>query len=174
MCLPLASYQAAFNRPVGLTGGDYHRGLKNTFLGFNIGERTAQIFDSGNAKFTTSTLHLVGQSVAAVLRRPAESKNRRVYVGSFTTSQNEVLAVLEKATGAQWKVEHITVDQAIENGRQGMANGEFQFSIMMLLRALIYGGDKYGSAFGHKLDNQALGLPTENLEEVTTKIVKGE
>lgn len=79
------------------------QGLKTGFLGFDIQNRSAMIWDSGDKTFTLTNLSTVGKAVVAVLQNAAEYTNKYVYVGSVTTSQNEILAALQKKTAKNWE-----------------------------------------------------------------------
>ena len=82
-------------------------GLKIPFLGFNIAEKKAKIFDDGNTRFTTTNLTTIGKLVALSLTDAhlAEPKNKSLYLKSYVTTQNKILAAYEKATGSKWEVE---------------------------------------------------------------------
>ncbi|KAI7782141.1 Isoflavone reductase-like protein [Diaporthe eres] len=65
---------------------------------------TATLVDGGNTRFTTSNVSQIGRAKISVLEHSAETKNQLVCVESFTTTQDEVLAALQKAPGQDWKV----------------------------------------------------------------------
>jgi hypothetical protein len=58
---------------------------------WNLKAQKVQLWDEGDAKFSTSTRERVGDAVAAVLSHLEETKNKIVYVNSFTTSQKQIL-----------------------------------------------------------------------------------
>lgn len=103
-------------------------GLDTGFLGFDLKNKTARIFDYGDTPFSTSTLSLVGETVAKVLSAEylEDTKNKVVYVESRTTTQNEVLAGLQKITGkdTKWKVEKVDTKKLSEDSWARIKAGE--------------------------------------------------
>lgn len=79
-------------------------------VGFNINTKKALILNGGNRAFSTSNLSQIGNAVVAVLLKPEETANQFIYVDSFTATQNEILAELEKVTGENWKVTESTAE----------------------------------------------------------------
>jgi uncharacterized protein YbjT (DUF2867 family) len=103
-------------------------GLNTGFLGFDLKNKTARIFDYGDAPFSTSTLSLVGETVVKVLSAEflEDTKNKVVYVESRTVTQNEILAGLQKLTGkdTKWKVEKIETKKVSEDSWAKIKAGE--------------------------------------------------
>ena len=145
--------------------------MKNGFMGFDLKDQTATIWDDGHGKFSCSHRRTIGATVAAILKQPAKSKNRYVYTSSFETSQKEILASLERNTGNRWKVVSVTSDQMIAEGREGLAKGHF-ISAGKLALAASYSG-KYGGDFASmgKLANDEFGIHRESLDEIVSEIL---
>jgi len=143
-------------------------------LGFNLKEHKATIYDSGNALTDLSLLGTIGQAVGGVLEHPVETANRYVHINSFHTSQNNILAALEKATGKQWSVEKTTCAEASKIGKEKLQNKDFNGFAPAVLGVEYSGADwrDYPKHFG--LWNEKLGLPATNtgLEEAVAKVVK--
>ena len=49
----------------------------------------------------------------SVLQHPQETSNRYLYIASLETAQNEILAVLEEATGTEWSVKATTTEEQV-------------------------------------------------------------
>jgi len=154
-----------------VTGPFFDRSLKLGFLGFDIINQKATIYDSGDRKFTSTTIESVGTGVVGVLNKPEETKNKYVYIGSFTSTQNEVLSVLEKVTGKKWSVQHTTSEEKIKDGKEKVARRDSS-AIRPLVTAATY-NEKGGSNFeaDEGLSNDLLGLPKESLESVIKSVV---
>jgi len=147
-------------------------GLRKGFTGFNLSTCTALIYDSGDTKFSTTNLATIGAAVAAILRKPEETANKHVYISSFTTSQNEVLAALEKVTGEKWTIEHSTAAEVTQTGQEKLAMGDFS-GALDIIKGLLYGKDTGANlSVHHKLANDLLELPKETVEETVERIVK--
>lgn len=59
------------------------------------------MLDYGNELYSPTSLSFVGKSVAAVLKKPAETANKYLTVASFTTSQRDVLRIIEDEMGVR-------------------------------------------------------------------------
>jgi hypothetical protein len=148
-----------------VTGTFFDWGLKVGFLGFDGAFRTARIFDNGEAKFVTTNLHQVGVAAVKALEHAAATKNQRVYVGGFLTSQNEILAAAEKVTGVKWTVEKTTTKEEIEVGRKKVQEGDWT-GLKELIQSVNFGEEEQLGDFSSQgLWNEKLGVPKEDLEE---------
>jgi hypothetical protein len=108
-----------------------------------------------------------------VLSKPEETANQFIYIDSFTATQNEILAELEKATGEKWKVTESTTAAAKAEGEPLFAKGDF--SGLLLLLKVIALGEGYGSDFTKDavLGNEKLGLPNQDLVSTVAALVAG-
>ena len=115
----------------------------------------------------------MGNAVVAVLSKPDETANQFLYIDSFTTTQNEILAELEKATGKKWKVTESTTEAAAKEGQELFSKGDF--SGLLLLLKVIMLGEGYGSDFTKDagLANEKLGLPKQGLAETVAALAAG-
>jgi len=156
-----------------ISGPIFDRSLKLGLIGFDLLSKRATIYDSGERRFTASTLLLLGKAVIAVLSNPSATANKYVYVGSFTTTQNEILAALKAATGDQWTVEKTTSAEKVELGKNALLHRRNSSTIRPLVTAAMYherGGSDFESDVG--LSNDELGLNKENIESVVSDVVK--
>ena len=102
-----------------------------------------------------------------MLLHPAETKNRYVWIESFRTSHNDVLAALEESTGKKWEVKHVKAAEQIKLGRDLLSKGSIMQGIPLLIVGSILNADvDTGADFSktRKLDNDVLGLPKESLQ----------
>ncbi len=131
------------------------------------------ILDGGNRAFSSSNLSQIGNAAVAVLLKPEETANQYIYVDSFTTTQNEILAELEKATGEKWKVTESTTEYAKTEGQALFAKGDFS-GLLWLLKVIIL-GEGYGSDFTKDavLANKKLGLPNQDLVSTAAALAAG-
>ena len=140
-------------------------------MGFDVEKKEALIFDGGNKTFSTTLLSHIGNAVVAVLSKPEETANQFIFVHSFTTTQNEILAVAEKATGAKWKVTEQTTAAALAEGEPLFKKGDYS-GLFSLLRVITF-GDGYGSAFEKEAveGNKMLDLESQDVEETVKALV---
>lgn len=156
-----------------VTGPIFDRSLKLGFLGFDIASKRATIYDAGDRPFTTTTSTQLGSAVVGVLTKPEAGKNKYVYVGSFTTTQNEVLSALESATGSKWTVEKTSSAEKVNLGKDRVVGRRDSSAIRPLVTAAMYhekGGSDFESEVG--LSNDSLGLKKESLEQVVKSVVQ--
>ena len=161
-------------------------------MGFNVLARTANIFDGGDIPYEATNLAQIGSAIAAVLSSTPSAgfpdgtgkglpmveltKNKYVYINSFTTTQNAVVSLLEKYTGSKFQTTAIDRAQASKEGKARAAksvpkfkttgNMEYADGVAEMIFAAIYGQgnlNHYSKTKG--LWNDALGLKADDLEE---------
>ncbi|KAK5171464.1 uncharacterized protein LTR77_004609 [Saxophila tyrrhenica] len=109
--VPIIEYlqqnQHAISWTAVITGMFFDWALRNPFpLAYDIPRRSVTVYDTGDYAHECTNLAKIGEAVAAVLspEHEAETRNQFVYVNSFTTTQNAVLAALESASGEKFEV----------------------------------------------------------------------
>lgn len=114
--------------------------------------------------------------MVAALRHPeaATSKGRdtALKVNSFEATSNQVLAELEKQTGAKWKVSYVPLKEVCELEAKLWEEQHPKATVMTLRRIWAEGGTLYD-----KTDNEALGLgsaETESMEAVLKRLLAKE
>lgn len=149
-------------------------GLESGWLDYHLKEKRVTIYDSGEQLWSTTTIGTVASTVAKVLLRPAETSNRPIFVASFTVSQLQVLAELEKATGTKWEVQKMTSEAALEKAKR-LDNKDHSEGLKLLILMLLYADDADRGANFEKsglVSNELLGLPVEDLSHVIARVVK--
>jgi hypothetical protein len=150
-----------------ITGPFFDWGLKVGFLGFNLKDKTATIWDSGDAPFSTTNLSTIGLSLVNLLAPSnlAESANKYVYVASHTVSQNQILKGFEKVTGSSWSITKKSSKEDITTGHEKLKSHDYSV-IGSLIQAAAFGDAAYGDFGSVKggVWNGKLGLPKEDLE----------
>jgi hypothetical protein len=147
-----------------ITGPFFDWCMKVGFNGFNLADKTVTIFDQGNTKFSTTNLHTIGVALIKALENPEESKNQYVYLSGFDTTQNEILGLAEKITGAKWTVKHVSTKEHLVQGRERVQKGDYM-GILDLLQVATFGEEQIGLFDPAKLWNEKLGLPKDDLEK---------
>ncbi|KAI4213932.1 MAG: hypothetical protein LQ351_003627 [Letrouitia transgressa] len=154
-------------------GAFFDWGLNVGFLGFDLKSQSAKIYDGGNVKFSTTVLPTIGKAVDGVLSHPGETANKTVFVQSFTTTQNEILAALEKATGKKWAVTNLSAEKTRQEGLEKLGKGDFS-GIGDTIVGAVYSGNEGSNFLNHKkLSNDLFGLKEENVDEAVKKVVSG-
>ena len=184
---PVHAPKAAYRKRIGelgvswiavVTGQWYDFSAAGGFYDVDMVAKKATIYDGGDVRTVTSTLAQAGRAVAALLALPVSGAhpcvsdwtNKHLYVESFALTQKEMLAAAQTATGTtekDWTVEHRPAQPAIDESYEKLKAGDFY-----AIRGIIYisnwvpgGGGDFKAA--HGTANEALGLPKEDLVEVT-------
>ncbi|KAJ5288969.1 isoflavone reductase family protein [Penicillium angulare] len=155
------------------TGQFFDWGLEAGWLDYYIKEKRTTIYDSGDTQWSTSTLETASAAVAKVLLKPEETKNKPIFVASFTVSQNQVLKELEKVTGTTWNVQRMSSTDAIKKAA-GLSDKDYSDGLKLLILMLLYADNADRGANFEKfgLSNELLGLQEESLTEVIDRVVK--
>ena len=143
--------------------------MKVGFLGFNIKEKKATIFDSGNEPFTGTNLPYIGLAVASILKNPASTANKYIEVASFVTTQNEILKAFEEESGSKWTVEKKDTETFAKIADEKLAKGDYS-SFGDYLKVYLFTDGKGQSPKESDLANKELGLPKDDLR-ATVKAV---
>lgn len=153
-------------------------GLKVGFLGFDLNNKTAKIWDDGNTTWSTTNLALIGEALvkAFLPEHVEETRNQTIFISSHTATQNKILAALEKATGEKFKVETVDGKKLLEESSARVKSGNFQVpDIYAIIQSVGFSAD-LGNLSDHskKSWNEKLGLQEdEDLEADVKRILRG-
>ena len=154
----------------------YTRALQASFLDVSLPPaKKAKIWDAGTAKFSATTLSTVGRAVVSILAAAQEqTRNKLIEIESFSTSQNEIVAALEKVTGEEWKIEKTSMDEQLGLASANLEKGDFLEAFYVWIRAWIFSGKEGARLMKAEEGHDLLGVGGESMEEVLAKVVKGE
>ncbi|KAM0540612.1 hypothetical protein ACHAPJ_013568 [Fusarium lateritium] len=157
-----------------ITGPLLDWGLPLGIWGFDLFNKKAQLFDGGNTKFTTSNGAQVGRALVAILANPAKTANKLVSIESFTTTQLEVLAVLERATSSEWVKTEVPVDAVRAEAFKLLSEGDVDNGGARLIGSLVFGKEALEdhTHLSTAQWNKELGLPSETVEETVQRVLK--
>lgn len=142
-------------------------------MGYDLKGHKATIINNGDDKWSTTTLPRIGLAVKNAMLIPEKTANKYMFIDSFTVSQNQILASLEKATGEKWEVTHIDGEEEKKIGLEKLSKGDFM-GFMELIRYINCVDGHGGNYMLHEEGaNELLSLPKQNLDEVVAEIVKG-
>lgn len=145
-------------------------------VGFIMDAKNKKItlYDGGDRVFSTTLLSDIGKAVAGVLRKPAETKNRAVYVQSTATTLKKLAAAGQKATGQPeaWtetvvKVDDLQAEAFAELKKESPDPGVFA---VKFIQVGIF-GEGYGAHF-EKLDNDLLGIKELSAGELEALVAR--
>jgi hypothetical protein len=136
----------------------------------------ATIWDDGTVPFSTTNFKTIGESVVKLLTDPAAyeaSKNKYIYTATHTTSQKELLAVVEKLTGKKFDVAKVNSADIIAENKQKQVNGD-RSAISALIRAVAFAkfdGKALGDYRQLGIFNEKYGIKTVSLEEEVKNLI---
>lgn len=146
------------------------QGLEVGFLGYDLKNHKAIIYNGGAQRHCVTNLPTVGKAVAAVLSQPEKTANKYIHIASFQTTQKEVLALLEKATATKWEISKTTSEESHNIGMEKLERGDVMGSLVPLICSVVY-DDELG--IYEDLDNEMLGLPKEDLDTTVKALTVG-
>ncbi|KAH8590064.1 isoflavone reductase [Bisporella sp. PMI_857] len=156
-----------------ITGPFFDWGLPLGFLGFNFADHTVSWVDGGKARFTSTNLNQIGRSVVAVLKNPNLTANKFVYPESFTTTQTDILAIIEKETGSAWRKDPVNSKDLRAAGWEKIKAGDLLSGAAYVIQAGFLGEQALEdhTAVPGGSWNERLGLPTETVEATVREVV---
>jgi hypothetical protein len=153
------------------TGGFLDWGLDNGFLGFDIPNHTATLYDEGKYSVSATTLSSIGKAVVAIIHHPELTLNKRIYIADTSFTGQEALALFEKYSGTKWTVKHISTEDAYKQAAEYYAKGDLGNAIPSYILGVAYNGQG-ACNFQDKTSNKALGLETIPIEQIIKEAVE--
>ncbi|KAF2272028.1 NAD(P)-binding protein [Westerdykella ornata] len=143
------------------------------FLGIDVKNCKATVWDSGDSKFSITTSSNTGLAVVRALLKPAETANQQIFLTDFVTSSNEIISSLEKRTGEKFAVEKKESGPELIALRKKYDEGDFNAAFGLLALSFVADVDVgYDFPKERKIWNGQLGLPEQSLDEVVKEAVE--
>jgi hypothetical protein len=141
-------------------------GLAKGVAGFDIANRIARIYGTGNNPLCWTPLPTMGLAAANMLRNPESVTNRPIYISPFRElSQNLILNTLENVLGTKFAIENVDVKKINEHARIALERGEFAKAMKGLaVSNQFYEGDS-GNDFRKLVENETVGVETMSVED---------
>lgn len=133
----------------------HFQGIETSFLGFNLEDQTARIYSSGMRPFNATKRSTIGKAIALALQSES-AENRYLYIADITTTQSEILSILEQQSGKRWSVIEKDIAMEREEGLGKLAKKDFSGIGHLILADLF--GDGEGTVDRSALHNEILGL----------------
>jgi len=145
---------------------DRARGL----LDIDYKNRTAELWNDGQTKFTGTKFSTIGKAIASILTNPevaAATANQYVAIESFTVTQREIIAACEEITGDKFQLSAKNEEDEYAKAREGLAQGN-QMAAIGIIKYLVLGPESWGD--NRKAPggvwNDKLHLPKDDLKEM--------
>jgi uncharacterized protein YbjT (DUF2867 family) len=149
-------------------------GLQVGFI-FDLASATPKIWNGGDKLFSTTSLATVGRAVAAVLKKPEETKNRAVLVQDLALSQNQILEIANKVD-PETKREplRLSTEDVLKTCYERLGQGKFDEETFVPMIFSAIWGEGYGGHFVEN-DDAVLGIEQRDLgyvEELVKAVLK--
>ncbi|OQV11222.1 hypothetical protein CLAIMM_15085 [Cladophialophora immunda] len=149
-------------------------GVKVGFIPFDTATKTATIYPKyKDVTFSVSTLDMVGLAVAQALS-PAiapKTRNKIVYVRTFTSSMGQLLEKFEEMTGEIWTVNEVDLDMEAKRAYEKLELGDYSEVGTVIFYANM--DTRTGNDFDKagKVMNDLLELPAVDMETIMKTIL---
>ncbi|OJD16224.1 hypothetical protein AJ78_03604 [Emergomyces pasteurianus Ep9510] len=141
-------------------------------FGFDLPNKAARIYDSGNEPITGVLIDSVGQAVVGTFLNPVETANKFLRVRSLQTTQNQILRAFEQITESEWAVKRLSTDELYRTGKEKMEKGNGGWILDILCTQIFAdGADRSVVATREDSDNALVGVQEVELEDVIRGIV---
>ncbi|KAJ3537467.1 hypothetical protein NM208_g6301 [Fusarium decemcellulare] len=156
---------------------------ENTFHGYEPPNKYL-LLDGGDAPYGTTNLRTIGLALFKIISDPAhfqDSTNRYVNIYSHITTQKEILAAVEKASGIIFERHYLNSADLYEDSmRRWRSRGSLEekdlFAERDIIQCITYGKGEFLGLGDPRDENdwtRKLGLPAESLEEDVVGVLQG-
>lgn len=158
-----------------ITGLFLDLGFKTGFNGIDYKNGKATQWDDGSVPFSSSGFELIAKTIVKLLTDQAayeDSKNKYIYTASYVTTQAELIAATEKATGKKFEVTKVDGQQAFQEGKDKLAKKDFS-GIRNLIAGIGFtkvNGEALADFRPNGLFNEKYGITEGPLDEYIKKL----
>lgn len=141
-------------------------GLVTQFLGFDLQNKKAFLYNGGTLRWHSTTIASIGDAVVGILSSPDTTRNRYLRVHDFHVNQLDILFILEEETRTKWTIVDIDIDVLAREAITRIQAGEItEDNIYTIFKAATFGKSSAPAAWGSEDDSRALGLQRKDLRE---------
>lgn len=138
------------------------------YAGFDIPNRKAIIYGSGNNLSCWTPLPMIAVAVVNMLRDPSGILNRGIFIsGVVDLTQNAILAALEAETGEKFAVEHADLEQIKKEALEALEKGEYRQATRGLTISSNFNEKDSAANFWDKVENELVGVKPVSVQEAT-------
>ncbi|CAO2653844.1 Nn.00g105770.m01.CDS01 [Neocucurbitaria sp. VM-36] len=143
--------------------------------GFDIANRHARIYGTGNNPLLWTPLPTIGLAAANMIRNPDAVRNRPIHICPLAKellTQNILLRTLETVLNTKFTVENIGVKKINEHARIALERGQAAKAMKGLaVSNQFYEGD-CGNDFSRLLENEVVGVKSIGVEEAVRNAIQ--
>ncbi|EEH48011.1 uncharacterized protein PADG_04095 [Paracoccidioides brasiliensis Pb18] len=157
------------------TGPFLDGGIKSGFLGYDLANKTATLWDEKykDATFTGTRLSLIAKAVVQSLSPSIADKtaNKVLPIADAAVTPSTLLAALEKATGSTWTRKNVDFDELTKKGLENVARGDFSLVGVLIVGNLLDVQSENDFEARGILENELLGIEGIGLQKVVNEVV---
>ncbi|KAI9897905.1 hypothetical protein N3K66_007761 [Trichothecium roseum] len=159
----------AFTYTAVATGAFLDWGIEVGFI-VDPSRHTATLYNGGDVPFSTTNLADIARALIGVIRNPAQTANRVVYVHSTVTTQNKLIGYAVEKDGKAWTTTVKDTDTLLKESFAAFEKADGAASTEAAANgfsACACFTSSYGCDFSQHLDNDLLGV--ETLDEASVR-----
>ena len=183
--------RAGFSSWIWMTCGFWYEwslALGEVFYGIDIKQRKATFYDDGKTVINTSTWDQCARGLAALLKLKelpedendksatiSDWKNNAMYISSFRICQRDMLDSIHRVIGTtdkDWTIEYQPSEARFQQGLEELQQGQRTGHAKSMYARGFYPNGPGDFETTRGLDNSKLGLPKEDLDEITKNVVE--
>ncbi|KAF3011041.1 hypothetical protein E8E13_011040 [Curvularia kusanoi] len=142
--------------------------------GFDVANRQARIYGTGNNNLFWTPLPIIAQAAVSMLEAPTAVTNRPIYICPFTKgelTQRTLLAALEKVLDATFSVEEVDVARINKHAKIALERGEAGRAMKGLAVSYQFFEDDSGNDFSHLVTNDLVNVEMMGVEDAVRDAV---
>jgi hypothetical protein len=148
-------------------------GLMKGPAGFDIKNRRARIYGTGDNPLCWAPLPSISLSAASMLRNPDAVLNRPIYICPvMNCTQNILLSTLETVLNTKFTVEHVDIAKINKHARIALDRGEASKAMKGLALSNQFYEEDSGNDFRHLAENELVGVKTVSVEDAVRDAIK--
>lgn len=153
----------------GLNGGPFFdMWLMKGPAGFDVAQRKARIYGTGQNPLFWTPLETMGRAAANMLRSPDAVGNRPIYICPFAKgelTQRSLLVTLEKVLDTKFEVEEVGLAKINKHARIALERGEGAKAMKGLTVSNQFYEEDCGNDFSHLIENDIVGVEMMTMED---------
>jgi hypothetical protein len=159
----------------GLNGGPFFdMWLMKGPAGFDVANRKARIYGTGENPLFWTPLSTIGRAAANMLRNPETVKDRPIYICPFTKgelTQRSLLTTLQRILDTEFEVEEVDLAKINKHARIALERGEGAKAMKGLTVSNQFYEEDCGNDFGHLIENGIVGVELMTVEEAVREAI---
>jgi hypothetical protein len=141
--------------------------------GFDVTNRLARIYGSGNASLCWTPLPTIALAAANMIRKPDTIANRSILICPFPQlTQHMILAALEDVLDTKFAVENMDIDKITKHANIAMERGDMaKAGKGLTLSGQFYEGGNPND-FRHLVENEVVGVEMMDLKDAVRDAIE--